>query len=72
MNCNCPQGLEEQLTARFSSNPQSEFVAEDLSSFERLLVHALASYNSLNSHSFDFAVGFPTIIVCVFTTVVVS
>jgi len=49
------EGLEEQLTARFSSNPQSEFVAEDLSSFERLLVHALASYNSLNSHSFDFA-----------------
>merc|ERR1719195_1714837 len=43
------EGLEEQLTARFSSNPQSEFVAEDLSSFERLLVHALTS------HSFDFA-----------------
>ena len=36
-------------------------MAEDLSSFERLLVHALASYNSLNSHSFDFAVGFFTI-----------
>jgi len=49
------EGLEETLTDHFVSNPKSEYVREDLSSFERLLVHALCAYNSLNSHSFDFA-----------------
>merc|ERR1712244_106514 len=39
----------------FTKNPHSEYVCEDLSSFERLLLHALCAYNSLNSHSFDFA-----------------
>ena len=49
------EGLEEKLTDHFVSNPQSEYIREDLNSFERLLVHALCAYNSLNSHSFDFA-----------------
>jgi len=49
------EGLEEKITDKFTTNPNSEFVCEDLSSFERLLLHALCAYNSLNSHSFDFA-----------------
>jgi len=49
------EGLEEKITDKFSTNPNSEYVCEDLSSFERLLIHALCAYNSLNSHSFDFA-----------------
>ena len=49
------EDLEESISERFVSNPQTEYVCEDLSSFERLLVHAICAYNSLNSHSFDFA-----------------
>jgi len=49
------EGLEEKITETFAANPQTEYVCEDLSSFERLLLHALCAYNSLNSHSFNFA-----------------
>merc|ERR1711894_440456 len=35
------EGLEEKITDKFTTNPNSEFVCEDLSSFERLLLHAL-------------------------------
>ena len=49
------ENLEEKINERFVSNPQTEYVCDDLSSFERLLVHAVCAYNSLNSHSFDFA-----------------
>ena len=45
------EGIEEKITETFTTNPNSEFVAEDMSSFERLLLHALCSYNSLNSYS---------------------
>ena len=51
----CTQGLESKLNETFTKNPHTEYVMEDLSSFERLLLHALCSYNSLNSNSFDFA-----------------
>lgn len=49
------EGLENKINETFTSNPHSEYVMEDLSSFERLLLHAVCSYNALNSHSFDFA-----------------
>jgi len=49
------EGLESKLNETFTKNPHTEYVMEDLSSFERLLLHALCSYNSLNSNSFDFA-----------------
>jgi len=48
------EGIEERVNATFSTNPNTEYVAEDLSSFERLLLHATCAYYSLNSHSFDF------------------
>lgn len=46
------RGIEESLNENFSKNPESEFVLA-LSSYERLLVHALSAYNCLNSYSFD-------------------
>ena len=45
------EGIEEKITETFIINPNSEFVAEDMSSFERLLLHALCAYNALNSYS---------------------
>ena len=45
------EGIEEKITGTFITNPNSEFVAEDMSSFERLLLHALCAYNALNSYS---------------------
>jgi len=48
------EGIEDKINETFTTNANSEFVAEDMSSFERLLLHALCAYNSLNSHSFDF------------------
>jgi len=48
------EGIEGKITETFVTNPNSEFVAEDMSSFERLLLHALCAYNALNSYSFDF------------------
>jgi len=48
------EGLENKVTETFLINPNTEYVADSLSSFERLLLHAICSYNSLNSHSFDF------------------
>merc|ERR1712226_562452 len=48
------EGIENRIIETFSSNPNTEYVAEDLSSFERLLLHASCAYNALNSHSFDF------------------
>merc|ERR1712240_274190 len=34
------QGIEDRLDDTFSANPNTEYVVEDLSSFERLLLHA--------------------------------
>jgi len=48
------QGIEERLHDTFSTNPNTEYVVEDLSSFERLLLHATCAYYALNSYSFDF------------------
>jgi len=48
------EGLENKVTETFLTNPNTEYVADSLTSFERLLLHAICSYNSLNSHSFDF------------------
>jgi len=48
------EGIENRIMETFADNPNSEYVAEDLSSFERLLLHATCAYNALNSHSFDF------------------
>ena len=45
------EGIEEKITETFLTNPNSEFVAEEMSSFERLLLHALCAYNALNSYS---------------------
>jgi len=46
------RAIEDDINDSFTKAPTGEFVCE-LSSFERLLVHALSAYNSLNSHSFD-------------------
>jgi len=48
------EGIENRIIETFSTNPNSEYVVEDLSSFERLLLHASCAYNALNSHSFNF------------------
>merc|ERR1719295_251982 len=48
------EGIETRLNETFKANPNSEYIAEGLSSFERLLLHATCAYNALNSHSFDF------------------
>jgi len=48
------ENIEEKLNERFSENPNTEFLSDEMSSFERLLLHALAAYNALNSHSFEF------------------
>ena len=45
------EGIEEKVTETFIKNPHSEFIADDMSSFERLLLHALCAYNALNSYS---------------------
>lgn len=48
------EGIESKVTETFLADPNTEFIADDLSSFERLMLHALCAYNALNSHSFDF------------------
>lgn len=48
--------MEERLTAFFLEHPLEIFVSENLSSFERLLLHAISQYHQLFSRSFD-AVG---------------
>jgi len=48
------RGIEDSLNQTFEKDPLTEYVCE-LNSFERLLVHALSAYNSLNSYSFDSA-----------------
>jgi len=47
------QGIEQNINESFMEDPHFDYVAEDLSSFERLLLHALCAYNDLNSHSYD-------------------
>ncbi|KAK3920458.1 R3H domain-containing protein 4 [Frankliniella fusca] len=47
--------MEENLTAFFLEHPLEIFISENLTSFERLLLHAISQYNQLFSHSFDAA-----------------
>lgn len=46
------RAIEDDINDAFIKSPCGEFESE-LSSFERLLVHALSAYNSLNSYSYD-------------------
>lgn len=45
--------LEERLTTFFLENPLEVFVSENVSSFERLMLHAISQYHQLLSHSVD-------------------
>ncbi len=45
------ESLEQDITNFFTEKPDSVYVADDLSSYERLLAHACCSYNSLTSRS---------------------
>ena len=47
------EGIENQIRETFVADPATEYITSDLSSYERLLVHAASSYNQLNSRSFD-------------------
>jgi len=47
------QGIEDNIVGSFVQDPHGEYIAEDFSSFERLILHALCSYNALNSYSYD-------------------
>jgi len=53
---NIPHGIikniEQNINQNFITNPSSEYVCE-MSSYERLLVHALSAFYSLNSYSYD-------------------
>ncbi|XP_040579556.1 R3H domain-containing protein 4 [Lepeophtheirus salmonis] len=46
-------GLESEIIDFFTKNPQSSYIAEELSSYERLLAHACSSYHCLYSYSFN-------------------
>ena len=45
--------MEDRLISFFLENPLATFVSENLSSFERLLLHAISQYHQLFSRSFD-------------------
>jgi hypothetical protein len=47
------EALETQIVEYFRENPDTEYMSSELSSYERLLVHAASSYNKLDSRSFD-------------------
>jgi len=47
------EALESEIVEFFIENPDTEYVSSDLSSYERLLVHAASSYNKLYSRSYD-------------------
>jgi len=53
---NIPHGMikhiEENINQNFITDPSSQYVCE-MSSYERLLVHALSAFYSLNSYSYD-------------------
>jgi len=44
--------IEDTINQNFVKDPESKFVGK-FDGYERLLTHAVASYYSLNSHSFD-------------------
>lgn len=45
--------LEERVTSFFLDNPLEIFVSESMSSYERLMLHAISQYHQLLSHSVD-------------------
>jgi hypothetical protein len=45
------ENLEEQIREHFICNPGKQFVASNLSSYERLLAHVCSTYNQLDSQS---------------------
>ena len=47
------EALENQIVEYFREHPGTEYISSELSSYERLLVHAASSYNKLDSRSFD-------------------
>jgi hypothetical protein len=47
------EGLENEIIEFFTANPHTKYISSELSSYERLLVHAASSYNQLCSRSFD-------------------
>lgn len=47
------EALENEIVEYFRENPGTEYISSELSSYERLLVHAASSYNKLDSRSFD-------------------
>jgi len=50
--------LEEEITDFFRTSPTKEYVAnDDLSSYERLLAHAVSKYHHLHSRSYDDGSG---------------
>jgi len=50
--------LEQEITDFFRENPKEEYVADDhLSSYERLLAHAVSKYHHLQSRSYDVGTG---------------
>ena len=47
------EALENEIVEFFKENPNTEYISSELSSYERLLVHAASSYNRLYSRSYD-------------------
>jgi len=47
------EALENEIVEFFTENPDTDYISSELSSYERLLVHAASSYNRLNSRSYD-------------------
>lgn len=45
--------MEDRLMSFFTKSPSATFESENLSSFERLLLHAISQYHQLFSYSFD-------------------
>lgn len=45
--------LERDIMEFFRTNPESEFIVDNLSGYERLLAHAASKYHHLQSRSFD-------------------
>lgn len=47
------ENIEDSINQNFVQDPESPYVSELANGYERLLVHCLSGYYSLNSHSYD-------------------
>ena len=47
------EALESEIVEFFMENPNTDYISSELSSYERLLIHAASSYNRLYSRSYD-------------------